>query len=297
MEIEKKEESRKNVFKRVYEWTLKKFGHDETSRRIIKFFFVTLCSRLLCFWIPNALLHVFVYKLGFLKQYKIQSRMPTPALVKEAFFSNLVTDIVGTPLLAVAMLKLLDLGRSAGVSSTGWSKLRFEGKSPSKWTIIWQVLVAYFGYDFMFYFSHRWLHQKSVYLRFHKQHHRFTKTIGLASSYQGSLEGAIQLLNWYVPIGVAGALNGDLHWKTLFAYNCFRWIETVDAHCGYDFPFSPFSFIPIFGGAKAHDLHHSGEGLQMVKMKDGTLFADFGNYGASVIWDWLLGTQSPGMVE
>ena len=145
MEIEKKEESRKNVFKRVYEWTLKKYGHDETSRRIIKFFFVTLCSRLLCFWIPNALLHVFVYKLGFLKQYKIQSRMPTPALVKEAFFSNLVTDIVGTPLLAVAMLKLLDLGRSAGVS-TGWSKLRFEGKSPSKWTMIWQVLVAYFGY-------------------------------------------------------------------------------------------------------------------------------------------------------
>ena len=107
--------------------------------------------------------------------------MPAPALVKEAFFSNLVTDIVGTPLLVVAMLKLLDLGRSAGVS-TGWSKLRFEGKSPSKWTMIWQVLVAYFGYDFMFYFSHRWLHQKSVYLRFHKQHHRFTKTIGLASS-------------------------------------------------------------------------------------------------------------------
>ena len=40
MEIEKKEESRKNVFKRVYEWTLKKYGKDDTSRRIIKFFFV-----------------------------------------------------------------------------------------------------------------------------------------------------------------------------------------------------------------------------------------------------------------
>ena len=52
----------------------------------------------------------------------------------------------------------------------------------------------------------------------------------------------------------------------------------MDAHCGYDFPFSPFSFIPILVVPK-HDLHHSG-GLQMVKMKDGTLFADFGNYGA-----------------
>jgi len=231
------------------------------------------------------------------KRFKIQNRMPSPTLAKEAFFSNLFTDIVGTPLLAIGMLKLLDLGRSDSKDEKkkeGWSKLRFEGKSPSKWTMVWQVLFAYFGYDFMFYFSHRWLHKKSIYLRFHKQHHRFTKSIGLASSYQGSLEGAIQLLNWYVPIGLAGYLNGDLHWKTLFAYNCFRWIETVDAHCGYDFPFSPFSFIPLFGGARAHDLHHSGEGLQMVRTKDGTLFADFGNYGASVIWDWLLGTQSPG---
>ena len=30
----------------------------------------------------------------------------------------------------------------------------------------------------------------------------------------------------------------------------------------------------------------------MVKLPDGSLFADFGNYGASVIWDWLLGTRS-----
>ena len=51
---------------------------------------------------------------------------------------------------------------------------------------------------------------------------------------------------------------------------------TVDAHCGYDLPWSPFSFIPLFGGALMHDYHHSSV---------------FGNYGATVIWDRLMGTE------
>ena len=58
-------------------------------------------------------------------------------------------------------------------------------------------------------------------------------------------------------------------------YNCFRWVETVDAHSGYHFPWSPFSYFSIFGGAKAHDIHHSRV---------------FVNYGASIVWDKLLGT-------
>ena len=66
---------------------------------------------------------------------------------------------------------------------------------------------------------------------------------------------------------------------------------------GFDLPFSPFSFIPFFGGALAHDFHHSGAGLQMTRLPDGTLFADFGNYGATIIWDTLLGTFSPAYRE
>ena len=29
------------------------------------------------------------------------------------------------------------------------------------------------------------------------------------------------------------------------------------------------------------------------KLSDGTTYADFGNYGATVIWDFVLGTLSP----
>ena len=62
-------------------------------------------------------------------------------------------------------------------------------------------------------------------------------------------------------------------------YNAFRWLETVDAHSGYDFPFSPFSMFKIFGGALFHDYHHSGDGF-------------FGNYGATIIWDRLMDTEA-----
>ena len=108
----------------------------------------------------------------------------------------------------------------------------------------------------------------------------------------------MQLLNWFIPVGLMGWLNGGnrgggIHMVTLFAYNCLRWLETVDAHSGYNFPFSPFSFIPLFGGALQHDFHHSGEGLVFEKLSDGTTYANFGNYGATVIWDYVFGTMSP----
>ena len=80
-----------------------------------------------------------------------------------------------------------------------------------------------------------------------------------------------------------------------FQINSYNMAESSDfvAAKNNSFPFSPFTLIPLFGGAIAHDLHHSGKGLQMVKLADGTLFADFGNYGASVLWDRLMGTESP----
>lgn len=33
-------------------------------------------------------------------------------------------------------------------------------------------------------------------------------------------------------------------------------IQTIEAHAGFDFPFSPRRLIPFFGGAEYHDFHH-----------------------------------------
>ena len=266
----------------------------------VKFALVNHVSHIFSFWGPS-LASMLIRRLNLFRRYKIQQDDPDPALVTEAL-RHVVQNIYKIPLLSVAFYRLLISGRRAnggeqsqqagsgseeevGDMERGWAALRFGGKLPSAWTTFWQVAVAYLGYDLMFYWSHRWLHRKQNlvggYSAVHKLHHRFYAAVGFASNYEHTIEGLMQLLNWYLPLGFAGWCNrgrGGMHISTVFWYSCFRWLETVDAHCGYDLPFSPFSFIPLFGGALAHDFHHS---------------AVFGNYGATVIWDRLMGTEVP----
>jgi len=255
----------------------------------VKFGLIHLLSRLLCYWLPNLILHLMVTT-GTGARWRIQGkRMPNPALVIHAIKHNVITDAVSYWGVSWAFTKLLSAGEAkqpVSPDSTlevvdehprGWSGLQFGGASPGLSTQLWQVAVGYFGYDLMFYWSHRMLHHSSIYKLVHKRHHEFHTPVGPSASYEHPAEGAAQLLNWYLPIGFAGYLNGSLHWTTLLLYNCFRWLETVDAHCGYEFPFSPFHVLPWFGGATMHDYHHR---------------AVLGNYGASMLWDRLCGTDS-----
>ena len=290
---------------RLWRWMERWTGPDW-----IKLAIINSLSHLLAFWSLNyGLAKIAQYQ--WFQRYKLQKEVfKKTGLVRAAFKMNIGYDLVSSHLVAFLFEKILR-GRFAtarpspaqndkarkndtalknggntrhdatenDTDNNGWSGLTFQGPLPSTFTTVWQICVAYIGYDLMFYLSHRALHSKLLYQRFHKQHHEFVAPIGLSSSYQGTLEGITQMFNWYLPIGFAGWLNrknGGLHGSTLFWYNVFRWVETVDAHCGYAFPFSPFHWIPLFGGAVAHDKHHS-----MV----------FVNYGASNVWDYLLGTS------
>lgn len=276
----------------------------------VKFYLVHLASRVVAFWLPNILLAcLHVTKLG--KRWKIQGeKMPSWKLIKEALTHNVAVDAVTYWAVSFVFHRLLTLNRSkkakqikedgeteavevttehVGVKKgsnekhdnghsggKGWSFLRFKGPAPNWWTQTWMVAFGYFGYDAMFYWSHRLLHHPRIYKYVHKKHHQFHTPVGPSCAYEHIVEGVAQMLNWYVPMGIAGWLNGDLHSSTLFYYHCFRWIETVDAHSGYEFPFSPFHVLPIFGGARMHDYHHR---------------AFNGNFGASVFWDWFCGTD------
>lgn len=287
--IKRKEPTTNNPLTKLWKWM-----EQWTGRDWIKLTIINTLSHILGFWSLSFVLSVIgKYKLFY--EYKLQKEVfKKTGLVAAALKMNLSYDFLSSPLISWIFEKILrgrfgSLLKENGVEDSkekddtkvnGWSGLTFKGKLPSTLTTVWQICVAYLGYDLMFYISHRALHSNLLYMRFHKQHHEFVAPIGLSSSYQGTLEGITQMFNWYIPIGFAGWLNlnnGGLHGSTLFWYNIFRWIETVDAHCGYAFPFSPFHWIPLFGGAVAHDKHHS-----MV----------FVNYGASNIWDYLLGTSA-----
>ncbi|DAZ93383.1 TPA: hypothetical protein N0F65_012440 [Lagenidium giganteum] len=66
------------------------------------------------------------------------------------------------------------------------------------------------------------------------------------------------------------------HLSVMMLWMCLRLMETIDAHSGYQFP---WSFTQLMDGAKRHDYHHSH---------------NVGMYGGIMLfWDWIFGTDKP----
>lgn len=72
---------------------------------------------------------------------------------------------------------------------------------------------------------------------------RYATPFGLTSEYAHPAE--ILFLGFATFIGPA--LTGP-HLITLWLWVVLRVIETVEAHCGYHFPWSPSNFLPLYGG-------------------------------------------------
>jgi methylsterol monooxygenase len=73
-------------------------------------------------------------------------------------------------------------------------------------------------------------------------------------------------------------ITGDLHIITMFAWILLRLFQAIDAHSGYDFPWSLRHFLPFWAGSDHHDAHHQ-------------LFIT--NYASSFRWwDYIFGTDT-----
>ena len=144
------------------------------------------------------------------------------------------------------------------------------------------LMLAQIAFFFVFedtfhYFAHRALHWGPLYRHIHKLHHTFSAPIGLAAEYAHPLE---------VLILAQGTISGpflyclfrkDLHIATVYIWVTLRLFQAVDAHSGYDFPWSLRHILPFWAGADHHDFHHAS-------------FLDC--YSTSFRWwDHLLGTD------
>jgi sterol desaturase/sphingolipid hydroxylase (fatty acid hydroxylase superfamily) len=122
----------------------------------------------------------------------------------------------------------------------------------------WTILARDFAIsavlnDFLFFFGHRILHHKSIYKYVHKEHHRFQHTIGVAAEYAHPVEEVVSNL---IPTLIGCFLMGS-HISTLWIWLSFRLMETIDAHSGYAFDWSPSRWSPFSGGSERHYFHHS----------------------------------------
>lgn len=124
---------------------------------------------------------------------------------------------------------------------------------PALATVVWQVAACAVVEDVLFYHFHRFLHTPAIYGYVHKWHHQWSHSIGIASETAHPVEFYLGNL---VPL-LAGPLLVRAHVFTLWVWLAVRIFETVDAHCGYDFPWSPARLTPWTNSTAAHDYHHA----------------------------------------
>lgn len=148
---------------------------------------------------------------------------------------------------------------------------------PSFWTMAYQIAIFFVLEDTWHYFSHRAFHWGFLYKAVHKIHHQYSAPFGLAAEYASPIE--VMALGF----GTVGcpilwcAITGDLHIITMYVWIVLRLFQAIDAHSGYEFPWSLHHFLPFWAGADHHDLHHE---------------KFVGNYASSFRWwDYLLDTE------
>ncbi|KAJ2039137.1 C-4 sterol methyl oxidase [Coemansia sp. RSA 2337] len=127
---------------------------------------------------------------------------------------------------------------------------------PSWVRVAFQVCVFFVIEDFYHYWAHRMFHYGFLYKRIHKVHHEHTAPFGIAAEYahpietavlgQGTIAGPL-LFNYFIE---------QVHITTMLVWIAARLWQTVEAHCGYDFPWSASHWLPIWAGASHHDYHH-----------------------------------------
>ncbi|OMJ94020.1 hypothetical protein SteCoe_2939 [Stentor coeruleus] len=212
-------------------------------------------------------------KYKYFEYYRV-SQTPWPWEIDKNEFTKILkktlilvsfNQLVLGPFIAYASLML------SGVNL----KLSYED-FPSSWTIL-----VHFGFfivveDFGFYWSHRFLHHPFMYKRFHKQHHEYVVSIGLAGAYSHPVEF---ILSGLMPTSLGPVLLGkQCHIITLYLWVIMRNLESVDGHSGYELPWSPFRLLPFSAGAEYHGYHHSH---------------NIGNYGSLLtLWDSLCSTNT-----
>lgn len=154
----------------------------------------------------------------------------------------------------------------------------YSAPFPPLWKMAMHIAIFFVLEDAWHYWLHRALHYGPLYKNIHKLHHTYSAPFGLAAEYASPIE--VMLLA-FGTVGVPilwSAVTRDLHLLTMYAWVALRLFQAIDAHSGYDFPFSLRNIFPFWGGAQFHDMHHE---------------KFIGNYSSSFRWwDWMLDTEA-----
>lgn len=146
---------------------------------------------------------------------------------------------------------------------------------PSTFEIATNLLLMIIVDDTLFYWSHRLLHLPMFFEKFHKQHHTYKVTVAIVAMHAHPIEYLITgvLPTYAVPM----LLRVNSHVITLYLFGIFQMMHQLEAHSGFEFPWSPFGVLPFSQNISVHDFHHSH------------YIGNFGKY--FTLWDSVCGTN------
>ncbi|CAI5978390.1 unnamed protein product [Closterium sp. NIES-65] len=216
-----------------------------------------------CVFFMSGLPYLILENLN-VRKYKLQKKSnPASSQIKCVLKLLMYHCLVNLPLIMASYPVFKYMGFRSTLPLPHWS------------TIVTQIVSYFLIEDFVFYWGHRALHSKWLYQNVHCVHHEYATPFGLTSEYAHPAE--ILFLGFATILGPA--LTGP-HLLTLWLWMSLRVLETVEAHSGFEFPWSPSRFIPLYGGAEYHDYHHR------------CVYTDSGNYSSTFIYmDWIFGTD------
>lgn len=158
---------------------------------------------------------------------------------------------------------------------------RMDYELPAYTELLPQIVFCMLCEDFLFYWSHRFLHSDKLYGKIHKMHHEFKQTISISGEYAHPIE---YIFGNIVPTSLGSMLLGKrMHFISYVVSLVMMIHETHDGHCGYEFSWSPHRLLPLSIGAEFHIFHH-------LKFK--------GNYASLfTIWDRVGNTINKAYLE
>eukprot|EP00906_Rhabdomonas_costata_P005260 RCo007896 len=238
------------------------FFHSVEGYHGIIIIAVTFCAHVLAYQLLN-LPYLLVEMTPSLQKYKIQQgRIPDSKMRSRCLKQVLWQQFTGQLPLILWVPFFFEKG-----------EVEYLAPLPSIKTIVLTCIFSIIIEDTWHYWIHRTIHAVAALYQFiHKMHHEHYYPFALTAEYATVTET--------VTLGL-GTMFGPIifhsHWVTMLVWMSFRVWQSLDAHCGYDMPWSPHNVIPFWGGTKYHDFHHSNV---------------LGNYSSTFIWwDWLCGTD------
>eukprot|EP00755_Sulcionema_specki_P029701 Sspe_Gene.18236::Locus_6542_Transcript_1_1_Confidence_1.000_Length_3053::g.18236::m.18236/K14424/SMO2; 4-alpha-methyl-delta7-sterol-4alpha-methyl oxidase len=204
---------------------------------------------------------------GVLEKYRIPYKKdlaPTASFVRKTVVRTALGHFTVQPLVAWASFPVLP-----------W---RMDGDISVGLDVVGHLMFCQLFECFSFFVAHAALHYfPGLYVRYHKQHHEYIVTTGVAAEYAHPVE---MVLANYVPVLTGPLLLlPDIHPLTFFVWLAWRLVATYERHSGYDFSSTPLGRIGLLHGhgSRYHALHHS---------------ANRGNFGSGLdLFDVLCGTR------